>query len=125
MRDDIEDFFSQNEKMSPNSSQKRDLLTITKNMNIKKSSKRYATTDMKFRSFDINWKKVSDSVLAQLKKLQDFRDNNSTLPVPGEIKFPQSDLSALANTIVDQLRVIDVHITAKTMEEVAKQVLSK
>ncbi|XP_065080994.1 uncharacterized protein LOC135703642 isoform X2 [Ochlerotatus camptorhynchus] len=123
--DTNDNVLTQNENQSPNKSQKRQPSTATADLKITKSSKRHATTDMKFRAFDINWQKVSDSILLRLKKLQDFRDKNPTGTVPREKQFPKSELTALANAIVDQLRVINVHITASTMEEVAKQVLSK
>ncbi|XP_055541318.1 uncharacterized protein LOC129727479 [Wyeomyia smithii] len=92
---------------------------------LKKSHKKHASIEMKFRCFVINWDKVSDKVIQRLNYLQAFKDNNPKVAVPCSIRFSKTDLNDLVNVVVDQLRMIDTQIAAKTMESVAKMIFTK
>lgn len=111
------------ENASPNTSLKRP--STNKDVGLLKSKKRYASTEMKFRSFNINWSKVSDTILDRLTRLQEYRDQNPGKSLPSTVQFPRSEMTSLTNTIVDQLRCIDIDIPAGIMESVARQVYSK
>lgn len=110
------------ENISPNVDFKR---KTSEELNLQKSVKKYASTEMKFRFFKINWSKISDGLLNRLSCLQDFRDRNATINVPRAIQLSKTEMNNLCNIVVDQLRLIDSKISAATMEEVAQQILQK
>lgn len=111
------------ENVSPNTSRKRSV--SNEDVALMKSKKRHASTEMKFRAFNINWSKVTDNILERLKSLQDYRDTNPGKSVPLSVQLPKTDMTTLTNIIVDQLRCIDTKIPACTMEAVARQVYAK
>ncbi|XP_058839324.1 uncharacterized protein LOC131694835 isoform X1 [Topomyia yanbarensis] len=115
--DPLADF---DENQSPNTSKKRSLNAIVVERNKKKVS-----VDMKFESFEINWSKLSDNLLTELRKKQDFKNKNPKLKVPRMMRISNADTNTLVNIIVDQLRAIDTNVRADTMESVAKQILSR
>lgn len=117
--DDADDAMD-NENQSPNMTIKRPLA-----VEVKKSTKKHASSDMKFRCFEINWGKLSDNVVKKLNCLQEYRVNNPNTSTPCGMRMTKSDTTSLINNIVDQLRVIDTEIKANTMESVAKQLLNK
>ncbi|XP_058467375.1 uncharacterized protein LOC131440266 isoform X2 [Malaya genurostris] len=90
-----------------------------------KGAKKHASCEMKFNSFQINWNKISDSILDRLQKMQNFRNENSGLPVPKSFQICKTDFSGMINCIVDQLRSIDNLIRADVMEKVALQITKK
>ncbi|XP_058830068.1 uncharacterized protein LOC131689178 [Topomyia yanbarensis] len=90
-----------------------------------KSTKKHAASEMKFRCFEINWNKLSDNILNKLNTLQEFKINNPNAQIPAALRMTKGDTSSLINNIVDQLRAIDTDIKASVMETVAKQLLSK
>lgn len=87
--------------------------------------KKQATNFLKFRSFEVNWDKISDSILERLKKLQEFRLENPNMPVPRLVRFRKTEMSCLVNNVIDQMRCIDTYISADIMESVAKQMMMK
>lgn len=91
---------------------------------VQKSCKKQATSVMKFRSFEVNWEKVSDNLLDRLNSLQEYRAKNSTA-VPRSMRFKKTELICLVNSVVDQMRCIDTRIRADVMETVAQQILRK
>ncbi|XP_062704489.1 uncharacterized protein LOC134286823 [Aedes albopictus] len=91
---------------------------------VQKSCKKQATCVMKFRSFEVNWEKVSDNLLDRLNSLQEYRAKNSTA-VPRSMRFKKTELICLVNSVVDQMRCIDTRIRADVMETVAQQILRK
>lgn len=108
------------ENCSPNASEKR---ILHEQPGYQK--KKQATSLMKFRSFQVNWTKVSDNLLARLNSLQEHKLQNPNMAVPRSLRLKKNEMSSLVNTVVDQLRVIDTKIRADTMESVAKQMLQK
>ncbi|XP_062705041.1 uncharacterized protein LOC115265267 isoform X2 [Aedes albopictus] len=110
------------ENQSPNSSEKRG---SSDSVQLHKSSKKHASTEMKFRCFKINWDKLGDSLLNRLRALEDFKRNNRGVPVPVTIRIAKTEVTTLANTVVDQLRMIDTQIRSDVMETAARQVLDK
>ncbi|XP_058827226.1 uncharacterized protein LOC131687191 [Topomyia yanbarensis] len=108
------------ENSNPNSAEKRTHEEVT----LLKGSKKHAASEMKFNSFKINWKKISDGTLDRLQKMQNFRNMNSTLPVPRSLQISKTDLSGLANSVVDQLRCIDNIIRADVMEKAAREIFN-
>lgn len=92
---------------------------------LNKSSKKHASTEMKFRSFEINWDKVSDCLLVRLRALQDFKNTNPGVFAPADLRFKKTEVSRLVNSVVDQLRMIDTMIRAETMGNVARQIVNK
>ncbi|KXJ73766.1 hypothetical protein RP20_CCG015064 [Aedes albopictus] len=110
------------ENQSPNSSEKRG---SSDSVQLHKSSKKHASTEMKFRCFKINWDKLGDSLLNRLRTLEDFKRNNRGVPVPVTIRIAKTEVTTLANTVVDQLRMIDTQIRSDVMETAARQVLDK
>lgn len=112
---------SEEENISPNISSSEPDNQIV----LQKSFKKHASTEMKFRCFEVNWCKVSDTIIQRLNTLQEFKNNNPKKTVPTSIRFAKTDLSALVNVIVDQLRIIDTQIKAETMECVAKMIFTK
>ncbi|XP_065078409.1 uncharacterized protein LOC135701521 [Ochlerotatus camptorhynchus] len=110
------------ENTSPNIGSKR---KTSEDLALQKSTKKHASTEMKFRSFKVNWSKISDGLLKRLSDLQNFRDNNPALTVPRSIQLSKSDMSNLCNAVVDQLRLIDTRISACVIEVVAKQIIGK
>nr|XP_029731333.1 uncharacterized protein LOC109409479 [Aedes albopictus] len=108
------------ENQSPNTKTKR-----PRAIEIQKSSKKYASSDMKFRSFEVNYSKLSDNVLSKLDKLQEFKATNPNTAIPSDLRITKMDTTSLVNSIVDQLRTVDTDIKASTMEMVAKQLLRK
>ncbi|XP_062534848.1 uncharacterized protein LOC134204028, partial [Armigeres subalbatus] len=109
----------QDENTSPNTSAKRC------NPGYEKSNKKHSSSAMKFRSFEINWSKISDTQMARLDSLQEYRLKNPNSAVPRTIRFKKNELSTLVNNIVEQLRNIDTDISAAVMETVSKQMLHK
>lgn len=116
-----ESFVEGDENSNPNGVEKRSREEVI----LLKGSKKHASCEMKFNSFQINWNKISDSILDQLKKLQDFRNGNSKQPVPRSLQISKTDLSGLVNAVVDQLRTIDKRIRAEVIEGVARQIINK
>lgn len=114
---------SDEENISPNTSVKRSV--AEEDVKLTKSEKRHASTEMKFRTFSVNWTKIGDNIIGQLNRLQEFRDQNPDKSIPRGVQFPKSDMTTLTNNIVDQMRCIDTEISACTMESVARQVHSK
>ncbi|XP_021701998.1 uncharacterized protein LOC110676863 [Aedes aegypti] len=110
------------ENLSPNSSMKRNLPDGTK---LLKSSKKHASTEMKFRCFNINWEKISDNILDRLRALDDFKKANPGVYTPPSVRIAKTEITTLTNAIVDQLRTIDNQIRADIMETVARQVFNK
>lgn len=108
------------ENQSPNSSIKR-----PGTVEVQKSTKKHASSEMKFRCFEINWAKLSDNALTKLNSMQEFKVNNPDDSIPTALRMTRSDTSNLVNNIVDQLRAIDSRIKADVMETVAKQLLCK
>ncbi|XP_058449306.1 uncharacterized protein LOC131429271 [Malaya genurostris] len=97
----------------------------SRNINISKSIKRFASSELKFRCFQINWSKISDVVLNRLQDLQKFRYENPNQCAPRSLQLSKSDWSGVTNSVVDQLRTIDTEIQASVMEKVAKAILDK
>lgn len=108
------------ENTSPNAKQK-----LPQDIDLRKSSKKHATSEMKFRSFEINWNKVSDNVLTKLNNIQEFRAKHQGEPIPSSLRLAKVDTTKLVNNVVDQLRMIDTEIKASVMETVAQQLLRK
>lgn len=109
-----------NENLSPNLPTKR-----AQEPGYQKSSKKHAASAMKFRSFEINWNKISDSLLERLNTLQEFRLNNPNITIPQTLRFKKTEMTSLVNNVVDQLRCIDTNITADVMETVSKHMMRK
>ncbi|XP_062549973.1 uncharacterized protein LOC134214663 isoform X2 [Armigeres subalbatus] len=109
----------QEENTSPNISTKRSY------PGYQKSNKKHASSAMKFKSFEINWSKISDTQIARLDGLQEHRLKNPNSAVPRTIRLKKHELNSLVNNVVDQLRNIDVDISAAVMENAAKQMLHK
>lgn len=114
---------SDHENVSPNKPRKRK--HANSGVKLQRSTKKHAATELRFRSFQINWDKISDNLLIKLRNLQEFKNSNSKKPVPQSLRFSKPDLSAFLNEVVNQLRLIDIHIRADTMESVSKQILHK
>lgn len=114
---------SDNENRSPNKSCKRHLASCK--AELRRSTKQHAATELKFRSFLINWEKISDNLLIKLRNLQQFKNTSAENPVPQSLRFTKSNLSCFINEVVNQLRLIDIHIRSETMENVSKQILQK
>lgn len=112
-----------NENVSPNTSEKRS--TPGDRVELLKSNKRHASTEMKFRSFNVNWSKVSDDIVDRLNRLQEYREKHPGVIAPKNIRMPKIDITNLVNTIVGQMRSIDTAIPASIMESVAQQVYTK
>uniref|UniRef100_A0A0P6J0M2 Uncharacterized protein n=1 Tax=Aedes aegypti TaxID=7159 RepID=A0A0P6J0M2_AEDAE len=108
------------ENQSPNATTKR-----LRPVEIKKSTKKHASSEAKFRSFEINWNKLSDNVVSKLNSLYEFKTENPDTSIPPELRITKSDTTNLINNIVDQLRAIDTDIKASVMETVSKQLISK
>ncbi|XP_065073087.1 uncharacterized protein LOC135697400 [Ochlerotatus camptorhynchus] len=112
---------SNDENQSPNTTMKR----IHEDRTGLQIAKKQASNDMKFRSFEIKWKKLSDNTLSRLEGLQEFKLKNASDQIPRELRLKKLEMSGLINCIVDQLRTIDTFIRADTMETVAKNILQK
>ncbi|XP_062533853.1 uncharacterized protein LOC134202880 isoform X2 [Armigeres subalbatus] len=110
------------ENQSPNTNQKQQQNT---DIELQKSSKKHASSEMKFRFFEINWNKISDSIIKKLTNIQQFKTNHQDDPIPASLRLTKTDTTSLVNNIVDQLRIIDSEIKANVMEVVARQLLSK
>ncbi|XP_062554932.1 uncharacterized protein LOC134220022 isoform X1 [Armigeres subalbatus] len=110
------------ENESPNISHKRN---SSEGALLTKCTKKQASTEMKFRCFDINWSKISDHLLDRLRALQEFKKSNPGVFIPAAIRITKTELTTLINTVVEQLRIIDTRIRADTMETVARQILEK
>ncbi|XP_058453606.1 uncharacterized protein LOC131431746 [Malaya genurostris] len=110
------------ENQSPNSNKK---CNSSDGVHLQKSGKKHASTEMKFRCFNINWNKISDRLLDRLRSLQEFKINNPGIFIPASIRVTKTDLTALTNAVVDQLRMIDSMIRAETMETVSRQIFEK
>lgn len=123
--DDNDDEISvtNSENVSPNKSMKRS--ASNENVELVKSKRRHASTEMKFRAFDVNWSKIGDHILERLNCLQEYRNKNPGKHIPVSTRLSKTDMTTLTNTIVDQLRCIDTEIPACTMDQVAKQIYSK
>ncbi|XP_065085960.1 uncharacterized protein LOC135707979 [Ochlerotatus camptorhynchus] len=119
---DEESFGEQDENSNPNSSAEKRSFDEVK---VLKGSKKYASCEMKFNTFQVNWTKVSDGILDHLQQMQDFRNENSSQRVPSSLQISKTDLSGLANSVVDQLRTIDHRIRADVMESAARQIINK
>lgn len=92
---------------------------------VMRSTKKFASSELKFRSFQINWSKISDNILRNLQELQTFRNANPGKCAPRALQLTKADWSGLTNSVVDQLRAIDYEIQASIMEKVAKDILGK
>ncbi|XP_055589099.1 uncharacterized protein LOC129741400 [Uranotaenia lowii] len=98
---------------------------IANDLVIEKSTKRHATTDMKFNCFEINWNKISDCVLHKLNAWQEFKNTNPRQKAPANLKLTKADKCSMVNAIIDQLRMISVVIHFETFEKVSKQIINK
>ncbi|XP_062540984.1 uncharacterized protein LOC134209019 [Armigeres subalbatus] len=74
------------------------------------SSKKQATSLLKFRTFEINWNKLGDNLLERLGDLQEFISQNPESAVPRSIRFKKTEMTSLVNNIVDQMRCVDNNI---------------
>lgn len=110
------------ENESPNKKPKQ---PQPEDVELQKSSKKHATSEMKFRAFEINWNKVSDNVLTKLNNIQEYKVKHQGKPIPTSLRLAKTDTTSLVNNIVDQLRVIDSEIKATVMETVSRQLLCK
>lgn len=110
------------ENQSPNLNQKR---SPSDGILLHKSTKKHASTEMKFRCFTVNWNKISDHLLDRLRALQEFKNTNPNVFTPASIRVTKTEVTALTNAVVEQLRMIDTQIRAETMETVARQILEK
>lgn len=108
------------ENLSPNKPAKR-----INDPGYQQSSKKQATSLLKFRTFEINWNKLGDNLLERLGDLQEFISQNPESAVPRSIRFKKTEMTSLVNNIVDQMRCVDNNIRADTTETVAKQILGK
>lgn len=88
-------------------------------------AKRVVSNDMKFRSFEIKWDKLSDTTLSKLDKLQEYSLKHPSSSIPRMMRLTKTETCGLVNCIVDQLRIIDTNIHANIMETVAKDMLRK
>ncbi|XP_065081793.1 uncharacterized protein LOC135704250 [Ochlerotatus camptorhynchus] len=104
---------SDHENQSPNKSRKRK--HDSSGVKLQRNTKKHAATELKFRSFVINWDKISDILLIKLQNLQQFKNTNTGKPVPQSLRFSKQDLSSFLNEVVNQLRLIDTDIRAETM----------
>ncbi|XP_055586651.1 uncharacterized protein LOC129739249 isoform X2 [Uranotaenia lowii] len=110
---------------STSSSEQGSLLQSNTSCELVKSNKRSAT-DMKFESFRINWDKISDNLLLRLEKMQCYENEHPDCHnFPIDIDFSNSFMCELANQLVDQLVLIDLHVPASVQDFVAKEVYSK
>ncbi|XP_065086684.1 uncharacterized protein LOC135708483 [Ochlerotatus camptorhynchus] len=116
----VQETAEHDENHNPNSTEKRSLEDVKLLM----SSKKHASCELKFQSFQVNWNKLSDNILSRLQSLQNFRNESPTQCVPRSLQLTKADLTGVANSVVDQLRTIDTHIRADILEGVAKQVLN-
>lgn len=114
---------SEIENRSLNKSCKRHLASCK--AELQRSTKQHDTTELKFRSFLINWDKISDNLLIKLHNLQQFKRTSAENSVPQSIWFTKSNLSCFINKVVNQLRLTDIHIRSETMENVSEQILQK
>lgn len=112
----------QDENQSPNTSEKR---VLHEQPGYQKTCKKNATSAMKFRSFEVNWSKISDNLLTRMNSLQEYRLKNPNAAVPRSLRFKKTEMCSLVNNLVDQLRLIDTNIRADTMETVSQQVLQR
>ncbi|XP_058830435.1 uncharacterized protein LOC131689391 isoform X2 [Topomyia yanbarensis] len=110
------------ENQSPNTSQKR---VPSEDVYLQKSTKKNASTEMKFRCFNINWNKIGDHLMDRLKVLQEFKNNSPDVFPPASIRITRTEVSTLTNAVIDQLRMIDSQIRAETMETVSRQIIEK
>lgn len=110
------------ENHSPNTSEKR---IMHEQPGYQKTCKKNATSAMKFRSFEVNWTKISDNLLTRLNSLQEHRLQNPNTGVPRSLRLKKNEMSSLVNTMVDQLRTIDSNIRADIMETVSMQILQR
>nr|XP_029727670.1 uncharacterized protein LOC115265865 [Aedes albopictus] len=109
------------ESCSPNAVDKRGPSTVM----VQKSTKKFASTALKFQCFQINWNKISDHIIGRLRSLQKFSGDNPGQCAPLSLQLSKTDWSGITNSIVDQLRSIDTEIQASTMEKVAKDIVGK
>lgn len=119
--DEAIDRSSNDENKSPNAPVKRCIQDQTGF----RVTKRHVSNDMKFRSFQIKWDKLSDNTLSKLNTLQDYTMRHPSTSIPKPMRLTKQERCGLVNCIVDQLRVIDTFINADTMESVAKDILRK
>lgn len=96
-----------------------------RDITLHKSSKKHASTEMKFRYFEVNWNKLSDHLLIRLSTLQKFRNEHPGVFPPPRLRFAKTEVTQLVNAVVDQLRIIDTQIRAETMENVSRQIIQK
>ncbi|XP_021699469.1 uncharacterized protein LOC5569546 isoform X1 [Aedes aegypti] len=92
---------------------------------VQKSRKKHASTEMKFRCFNVNWSKISDHVLVRLRAMQDFKNANHGSVMPVSLRITKKEITTLTTGVVDQLRMIDSEIGANIMEDVSRQILQK
>ncbi|XP_058821720.1 uncharacterized protein LOC131683615 isoform X2 [Topomyia yanbarensis] len=90
-----------------------------------KSSKKFASSELKFQSFQINWNKISDNIHIRLQDLQKFRSENPNKCAPRSLQLSKTEWSGITSSVVDQLRAIDTEIQASVMEKVAKDIFEK
>lgn len=110
------------ENQSPNSSEKRNHVDC---VNIQRSKKKHASTEMKFLLFTVNWAKISDHVMVRLHAMQDFRNANPSSAIPAPLRITKKEITTLTTGVVDQLRMIDTEIGAVVMETVSRSILQK
>lgn len=115
----VEETDEHDENHNPNGSEKRP----PEDVKVLISSKKHATCELKLQSFEVNWNKISDTILSRLRALQNFRNENPTQCIPKSLQLSKSDLTGLTNSVIDQLRTISTHIRADILEGVAKQIL--
>lgn len=112
---------SDHENVSPNKTRKRK--QAFSGVKLQKSTKKHAATDMLFVNFKIKWDKVSENYLIKLQNLQKFQDENPDKEVPPSLCILKPELNGFINEVVNQLRLIDVDISAEVMANVAKQII--
>ncbi|KXJ76074.1 hypothetical protein RP20_CCG010355 [Aedes albopictus] len=110
----------QDENESPNRPTKR-----APNPGYQMTNKKHATSTMKFHAFQVNWSKISDTLLKRITSLQEYRLEHPHSAVPRLIRLKKTEMCTLINSVVDQLRIIDSDISAAVMETVARQMLTK
>lgn len=94
-------------------------------VNVSKSSKKFASSELKFQCFQIKWSKIGDSIVNRLQDLQKFRNENPGKCAPRNLQLSKTDWAGITNSVVDQMRVIDNEIKASVMEKVAKDIIGK
>lgn len=120
LEEQVEEAVGYDENCNPNNPEKRP----SEDIRLIMSSKKHASSELKFQTFEVNWEKISDNIISRLQNFQKFRDENPSQCVPKLLQMTKTDLSGLANSVVDQLRMIDTQIRADVMGTVSKQILN-